>query len=79
LTDIISDAGSLTDWSFGDAGATPPAFKIAVGQSNGSLAGGLLSGRIGAIQQINISVGAVPREGKWNYYGRFVPAIRFAS
>ena len=75
LTDIIGSSASLTTAQFGDAGATPPAFKQlwATNQPTGAPPGGLLSGRLGVIQQINISVGAVARQGQWESYGKFTP------
>jgi hypothetical protein len=75
LTEIIADSGGLSDAAFGDNGATPPAFKMlwSTNRLAGAPPGGLLTGRPGVIQQINISVGAVPREGKWNSYGKFTP------
>lgn len=75
LTDIIGSLASLTTAQFGDAGTTPAAFKQlwATNLITGQPVGGLLSGRIGVIQQMNISVGAVPRQGQWESYGKFTP------
>lgn len=72
LTDIIANSASLTSAQFGDAGVggTPGAYKQLWATNQ---LGVLLSGRVGIIQQINISVGAVPRTGKWNSYGKFSP------
>lgn len=73
LTDIIADSAGLTGAQFGDGGVgsgTPGAYKQLWATNQ---LGVLLSGRIGVIQQINISVGAVPRTGKWNSYGKFSP------
>lgn len=72
LTDIIASSSSLTTAQFGDGGVggTPNAFKQLWATNQ---FGALVSGRIGVIQQINISVGAVPFSGKWESYGKFSP------
>lgn len=75
ITDIIADSAALTDAAFSDAGGTPPGFKQlwATNLLAGAPPGGLLSGRLGVIQQLNISMGAVPAQGQWASYGKFTP------
>lgn len=71
LTDIVASMAALSDAQFGDNGGTPGAFKQLWITNQ---LGVLLSGRSGAAQQINISVGAVPLQGAWNFYGSFSPS-----
>lgn len=77
LTDVIGDWTSLSDAALVDSGATPPAFKQL--WVTNQLGDGLLSGRFGVVQQINISLGAIPRTGNWLSYGQFSPGSPAAA